>query len=95
MSLTIVKTFTRPDTNTAWYNGSDEKKALMSAQADNGNQISKNTSLSENELTRTTTIVWKDEDVRDVVRNDSIIITHRQNQKIHNDANNISKEIVS
>ena len=94
MTHTVVKKYIRPNTDTAWYDGSDEKKAFMSAQVDAGNRISKDNSLSENELIRTVTVVWKDEDAREAVRNNSIVVTHRQAKKSYNAANGITRTTV-
>jgi len=92
MTHTTVNTETRPNTDTAWYQPSEAKVTFMSGQTAAGNRISKDMSISENELIRTTTVVWKDEDAHTVVKNNSIITTHGQARKTYNGANGITGE---
>jgi len=90
MTHTMVKTFTRPNTDTVWYEGSSEKQAFMIAQINAGNRISRDISISENELVKTVTTVWKDEQALNAIQDAPEIITHRQARKAYSDANGIT-----
>ena len=92
MSFTVVKKLTRPNTDTSWYEGSSEKADYMDTQDANGNRVERNMVISEDELIKTITVVWKDDVVFDAARDDSRVEASRAARESYNIANNIIVE---
>ena len=96
--------FTRPNTDVAFYKADDAVSGhdldeddliyMASNFTNSGKIVSVSTSLSDNQLELTKTIVYKDEDSKDAFNNDSRIQAWISARNSHNTSNNITKVII-
>jgi len=96
MTYTVVQTYTRQNSDTDWYVGSDEKKTFGAAQRSSGAIASNNvSSVSDNGLVKTITSVFRNEDAMDAINADSKMTTHKNARNAYCTENNIARATVS